>query len=250
MVDVPDVLDLTAPQTRVLGCLIEKRATTPETYPLTLKALTAACNQSSNRFPVVDYDTQLVETTTLALKGKGLARVVHPASGERATRYRHVVDEALGLSDGELAILSVLLLRGAQTVNELKTRTERLHPFDSAGAIESQLSAMGSSTRPLVMRLDRQSGQKEVRFIQLLEADVETRAAASASAAHTASGSSRGSGRVEELEARVGYLEQRLGSLIEALGDLIDLPDHPAAADQSDQSDQSAQAAQQDRSAL
>ena len=109
MVDVPDVLDLTAPQSRVLGCLMEKQATTPEAYPLTLKALTTACNQTSSRHPVVDYDTQLVETTSLALKGKGLLRVVHPVSGERATRYRHVADEALGLGDAERAVLLSLI---------------------------------------------------------------------------------------------------------------------------------------------
>ena len=86
MVDLPDVLDLTEPQTRVLGCLIEKQAATPDAYPLTLKALTAACNQTSNRDPVVDYSPQLVETTVQALKGKGLARIVHPGSGERASK--------------------------------------------------------------------------------------------------------------------------------------------------------------------
>ena len=100
MVDVPDVLDLSARRPAV-GCLMEKEATTPEVYPLTLKALTTACNQSTNRHPVVDYDTSLVENTVFALKSKGLARVVHPGSGERATKYRHVAAEALGLDAAE-----------------------------------------------------------------------------------------------------------------------------------------------------
>ena len=116
-------LELSAPQSRVLGCLIEKQATTPDSYPMTLKALTAASNQSSNRYPVVDYGATLVEAAVHALKGKGLARIVHPARGERATKYRHVADEAIGLDPGELAIVSVLLLRGAQTLSELRTRT-------------------------------------------------------------------------------------------------------------------------------
>ena len=172
MVDVPDVLDLTAPQSRGLGCLMEKQATTPEAYPLTLKALTTACNQTSSRHPVVDYDTQLVETTSLALKGKGLLRVVHPVSGERATRYRHVADEALGLGDAERAVLSVLLLRGPQTAAELRTRTERQHVFASLEEVESTLAGLAGGGRPMATRLERQPGQKEPRWMQLLEATV------------------------------------------------------------------------------
>ena len=103
-------LELSAAQSRVLGCLIEKQATTPDSYPMTLKALTTASNQSSNRHPVVDYAATLVEATIHALKGKGLARIVHPTRGERATKYRHVADEALGLNPGELAVIAVLLL--------------------------------------------------------------------------------------------------------------------------------------------
>lgn len=222
MVDLPEVLDLTAPQTRVLGCLIEKQATTPDAYPMTLKALTAACNQSSNRDPVVQYEPQLVETTTLALKGKGLARVVHPGSGERATKYRHIADEALGLNRAELAVVSMLLLRGAQTAAELKSRTERLHGFSSVTEVEATLQRLTEGERPLVLRVERQPGQKESRWIQLLEANPDQRAAAPPST--TTSGPSRGAGRVEELEGRVDALERRLESLVEALGDLVDLP--------------------------
>lgn len=221
MVDLPDVLDLTAPQARVLGCLIEKQVTTPDVYPMTLKALTTACNQSSNRDPVVQYESQLVETTALALKAKGLARVVHPASGERATKYRQVADEALGLGSAERALICVLLLRGAQTLSELKTRTERLHPFGSTAEVERTLEQMATGERPLVARVERLPGQKEGRWIQLLEANAEQRAAAPVSS--TVTPSSRGSGRVEALEARVEELERRLESLVDALGDLVEL---------------------------
>lgn len=222
MVDVPEVLDLTAPQARVLGCLIEKQATTPDVYPLTLKALTTACNQSTNRDPVVDYDPQLVETTTLALKAKGLARVVHPASGERATKYRHVADEALGLAPPELAVVCVLLLRGAQTLSELKARTERIHAFGSVGDVESTLEELSRRERPIVARVDRAPGHKEDRWIQLLEAHAERRAAWVPSTAAVASSRS---GRVDELEARVDALERRVAQLVAALGDFVELPE-------------------------
>ncbi len=217
MVDVPDDVELTAPQARVLGCLIEKQATTPETYPLTLKALTTACNQTSSRFPVVDYDTQLVETTSLALKGKGLLRVVHPAHGERSTRYRHVADEGLGLDAAQLAVLAVLLLRGAQTVAELRTRTERFGAFSSTDEVESALRSLAAHPRGLVRELERQPGQKETRWLQLLEVDPDGRAASAASS----SGAARARvepGRLEQLERRVATLEQQLAALASELG--------------------------------
>ncbi len=218
-VDVPDDIELTAPQARVLGCLIEKRATTPETYPLTLKALVTACNQSSSRFPVVEYDAQLVETTALALKSKGLVRVVHPAHGERATRYRHVVDEALGLDEAELAVIGVLLLRGAQTVAELRTRTERLHAFAGPGEVEAVLGSLAARSTPMVAHLERQVGQKESRWLQMLEADPEGRAAAIPSSGGAAARSARVDvDRVEQLEGRVAALEALVARLLDELG--------------------------------
>jgi uncharacterized protein len=228
VVDVPDDLELTAPQARVIGALMEKAVTTPDAYPMTLKALTTACNQSTSRDPVVDYEAQLVETTLMALKGKGLARMVFPRAGERATKYRQVLDEALGLDAAEAAVVCVLLLRGAQTVNELKTRTERLHTFGSPAEVEATLARLGARDRPIVQLLERMPGQKEPRWIQLLETDVEGRIAA---AAHGGPGGgsgaagSRTAGRVEELEARVAALEARLTALVEALGDLVELPE-------------------------
>ncbi|MBW8826996.1 MAG: YceH family protein, partial [Acidobacteria bacterium] len=170
------VLDLTATQARVLGALLEKKLATPDAYPLTLNALLAACNQTSNRDPVVQFEPQAVETAVLALKAKGLARVVHPGAGERATRYRQVLDEVLGLTAADEALLCVLLLRGAQTVAELRSRTERLHGFVSAAEVESSLSALGERDPPLVAQVERRVGQKEGRWIQLLEVGAEERA--------------------------------------------------------------------------
>ena len=223
MSDASGAIELTAVEARVLGALLEKQLTTPDAYPLTLKAVIAACNQTSSRDPVVSYEPNLVETTLLALKAKRLARVVHPGSGERATKYRQVADEALRLGPPERALLCVLLLRGAQTVAELKARTERLHAFDSLRDVESVLDAMTRRDPPLAARVDRLPGQKEDRWIQLLETGAAERAAASARVRVTPS--VRGGGRVEELEDRVGVLETRLAALVEALGDLVALPD-------------------------
>lgn len=225
MVDVPDNLELTAPQARVLGSLMEKQVTTPDAYPMTLKALTTACNQSTNRDPVVDYEPQLVETTLLALKGKGVARVVHPGAGERATKYRQVLDEAFALAPQEHAVLCVLLVRGAQTISELRTRTERLHHFAAPTEVEAALRSLADRTPAMVAPVDRRPGQKEGRWIQLLEVDAEGRAdAAATSTGGVAARLGGGAGRAEELEARVASLEERVGALIEALGDLVELP--------------------------
>lgn len=213
-------LDLSSTQARVLGSLIEKQLTTPDAYPLTLNALTGACNQTSNREPLLHLEPQQVETAVLALKSKGLARVVHPGSGERSTKYRQVSEELLQLTPGERALLCVLLLRGAQTAAELRARSERLHGFGSVGEVESALDALARRDPALVARVERQAGQKEGRWIQLLEVGPEERAAAGPSAASVAP--SARPGRVEELEARVEALEARLASLIESLGDLVD----------------------------
>lgn len=246
MVDVPDDLELTDPQTRVLGCLLEKQMTTPDAYPLTLKALTTACNQTSNRDPVVDYEPTLVEATVQALKGKGLVRVVHPAAGERATKYRQVADEALGLDAASKALLCVLLLRGAQTVNELRTRTERMHRFADNAEVERTLQAMTVGSRPLVERTDPGPGRKEPRWIQLLQVGLDSRRAAASAAGPEGAGGPGGSGgasraaRVAELEARIAALESRVDQLIDALDGLVETPEPTggpgsAAAAEADQ---------------
>jgi uncharacterized protein len=163
--------ELSFAEQRVLGCLLEKQRTTPDQYPLSLNALRLACNQSTNRDPVVDLDEPTIRD---ALQRLGRRRFTRLASGQgsRAAKYRHLLDEALGLDVAGQAVLAVLLLRGPQTPGELKLRTERLHRFATLEDVEAQLDALAE--RELVVDLGRRPGQKEVRFGHLLgEADDE-----------------------------------------------------------------------------
>ncbi len=162
------MMELDAVEARVIGSLAEKQLTTPQQYPLTLNALVLACNQSSNRDPVVSYDEGLVEIGLSSLKDAGLLRFVHPSHGRSVTRYRQVIDERLGLSSSALALLAVMLLRGPQTVGELRARTERMAEFADLGEVEAELSLLGGLPDPQVPRLPRQSGHKEERWAQLL----------------------------------------------------------------------------------
>jgi len=155
-----------APELRVLGALIEKRRTTPDAYPLSVNSLRLACNQSTNRDPVVDYDEQIVLDALERLGRRGWTRLASGA-GSRARKYRHLFDEALELSDDELSMLAVLMLRGSQTPGELKQRTDRLHPFADLAAVEDTLLRL--IDRELVARLPRRPGQKEQRYVQLLD---------------------------------------------------------------------------------
>jgi uncharacterized protein YceH (UPF0502 family) len=161
-----------AAELRVLGCLIEKQRTTPETYPLSLNSLRLACNQSTNRDPVVEYDDATIRQALERLNLKGWVR---PASGpgSRAAKFRHLFDEAMRVSDGEISILAVLMLRGPQTPGELKQRTQRLHPFPDFGELESSLQ--GLIDRELVEKLPRQPGQKEQRYRQTFEEETTRR---------------------------------------------------------------------------
>lgn len=159
---------LTAEEARVVGALAEKQLATPQYYPLTLNALVNACNQSNNRDPVVTYDEATVTDAVGSLREKGYARIVHPGSGSRVTKYRQVLDEALGLDQRELALICVLLLRGPQTLNELRTRTERLADFDDASAVEHDLERLSTRDEPLVVNIGRQAGQREERFATTL----------------------------------------------------------------------------------
>ncbi|MGB0091407.1 MAG: DUF480 domain-containing protein [Solirubrobacteraceae bacterium] len=157
--------ELTAPEQRVLGCLIEKRWTTPDQYPLSLNALRLACNQATNRDPVTDYDEGTVREAAQRLYRYGLARLASGHSS-RAIKYRHLAEEALGLGREQLAVLAVLLLRGPQTPGELKARSERMARLGSLDEMDRQLDVL--IERGYARRLERRPGQKEDRFEQLL----------------------------------------------------------------------------------
>lgn len=200
-------MDATGVELRVLGCLIEKQHTTPDTYPLSLNALRLACNQATNRDPVVEYDEETIRVALASLSRRGWARLAS-GPGSRVVKYRHLLDEALGLSHAELSLLGVLMLRGAQTPGELKQRTERLHPFASLDELDAVLERL--IERELVVRLPRRPGQKETRYEQLLGAD-----AASPPAPESVETED---GRLESLEKRVAALEAELAGLREAVG--------------------------------
>ncbi|HEV7883508.1 MAG TPA: YceH family protein, partial [Solirubrobacteraceae bacterium] len=161
-------MDLTAAEIRVLGCLLEKQRTTPDTYPLTLNALRAACNQSTNRDPVVHYDEATIRDAITRLSRRRWARLASGA-GSRASKYRHLLDESLTSASDELAVLCVLMLRGPQTPGELKGRTERLHPFADLPAVHATLEHL--IDRDLVEQLPRRPGQKEERYAHRLSDD-------------------------------------------------------------------------------
>jgi uncharacterized protein YceH (UPF0502 family) len=199
-------VDADAVEIRVLGCLIEKQRTTPDVYPLSLNALRLACNQSTNREPVVEYDERTIRDALHRLDRKRWARLAS-GPGSRAAKYRHLLDDALELDGAELSLLAVLMLRGPQTPGELKQRSERLHPFDSTAGVEERL--YGLADRELVERLGKRPGQKEERWQQLLGDDGEPAVAPAPAALSTPSSSS--------LEERVAALEREVAALREAL---------------------------------
>jgi uncharacterized protein len=161
-------MELDPEEMRILGCLAEKQLTTPAQYPLTLKALTLACNQATSRDPVVTYDERTVEAAVTRVKTMGLARFFHPTHGRSALRFGHTLDEALGIDRPRLALVVVLMLRGPQTLAELRTRTQRMTEFSDLSEVEAELDALALLDPPLVRRLGRQPGQKEERYEQLL----------------------------------------------------------------------------------
>ena len=195
---------LTPEELRVLGVLIEKEATTPDQYPLTMNALLLGINQTSNRNPVVSWGQSEVEPVLARLRQLGLARTVHSPSN-RADKYRHVVHEALGFTSGELAVLAVLALRGPQTVNELAARTERYSGLEEMGGVEGVLHRLKNRyDTPYVARLERQPGQREERWAHLLAGEVLEVPEAPAAG---------GSGRPVGSSERIAGLEQQVAAL-------------------------------------
>lgn len=196
--------DADAVELRVLGCLIEKQRTTPDVYPLSLNALRAACNQATNRDPVVSYDEPTLRSALDRLSRRRWARLAS-GPGSRAAKYRHLLDEAIGLAGPELSLLAVLMLRGAQTPGELKQRADRLYHFPSSVAVDTALQAL--IDRELVARLPRRPGQKEERYAQLFgDAEDQHQPVAEAPASSSS-----------PLEERVARLEQEVADLRAAL---------------------------------
>jgi uncharacterized protein len=212
----PDAVEI-----RVLGCLIEKQRTTPDVYPLTLNSLRLACNQSTNREPVVDYDDAVIRGALDRLVQRKWATLASWAN-RRTMKYRHTLDRALSLDDAELALLGVLMLRGPQTPGELRARTERLHRFEDAGALEGTLQRL--IERELVAGQGRQPGQREERYRQLLGDEAEAEAAEVAPDARmqdlTPSPVTSTEAPKDALAERVERLERELAELREGLSAL------------------------------
>jgi uncharacterized protein YceH (UPF0502 family) len=195
-------VEATNVEIRVLGCLIEKQRTTPDAYPLSLNALRLACNQATNRDPVVDLEEPEIRAALKRLSQREWVRLAS-GPGSRAVKYRHLLDQALGLSEGELAVIAVLMLRGAQTPGELRQRTERLHSFASHEELASTLEGLAS--RELVVRVDRRAGQKEDRNRHLLGGEGEEPPSVT---------------RHDDAD-RVAALEERLGRLEETVEEIL-----------------------------
>lgn len=209
----PDAVEI-----RVAACLVEKQRTTPDAYPLSLNALRLACNQATNRDPVVDYDEAAVSDALRRLAQRGWTRLAS-GPGSRARKYRHLLPEALDVSSEELALLTVLMLRGPQTPGELKQRGERLHSFPSLAAVQETLERL--LERELVVRHPRRPGQKEERYEQLLGGagakgpgvDEEATVAEGEATAPP------GEDRLDRIERELGELRAEVKRLREALGE-------------------------------
>jgi uncharacterized protein YceH (UPF0502 family) len=197
-------VDPDAVEIRVLGCLIEKQRTTPDAYPLSLNSLRLACNQTTNRDPVVVYEEPEIRAALERLSNRGWVRLASGA-GSRALKYRHLFADALSLSGAEISLLAVLMLRGSQTVGELKQRSERMHRFDSIAEVMEVLD--GLARRELVRQLERRPGKKEERWGQLVGGADETAPAVSAISAPESDD------RLAEIEERLERLERQFEEL-------------------------------------
>ncbi|WDG52428.1 YceH family protein [Pseudomonas chlororaphis] len=203
-------LQLSSTELRILGSLIEKQATSPETYPLTLNALVIACNQKTSREPVMNLTQGQVGQSLRALENRGFARLV---MGSRADRWEHRLDKALELVPAQVALAGLLFLRGPQTVNELLTRSGRMHDFEDSEQVVHQLERL--IARGLALLIPRQAGQREDRYMHALgdPADIEAILAARQNPVERSSASGVSAERIEELEARIAALEERLAKL-------------------------------------
>lgn len=214
-------MELRPEQARVLAALVEKEAAVPDSYPLTRNALRQACNQTSNRHPVVSYDDRTIDDALLSLKSIGLVRFVHPSHGGRTTRYRHIANERWQLDAGELVVLAMLVLRGPSTAAELRSRVERLLPPGSPSVDEALDVLVARRPEPFAVRLDRRPGEREPRFAHLLSGvHDESAEVRPVSADDTGRPSSEADSetRISTLEREVADLRDRLASLEQSLG--------------------------------
>ena len=210
---------LSAVETRILGCLLEKERITPENYPLSLNSLIAACNQSTNRDPITAYDARTVEAALDGLRQKKLAVMIMSA-GSRVAKFRHELLNHFELSPREVALLCVLLLRGPQTLGELRSRTERMQFFDSLEQVESFLADLSRGESPLVRVLPARPGQKESRYVQLFSGEPvmpEGAAIQGTDSPPVTTGSATDSSRLEAVENQVAELRAELRSIREEL---------------------------------
>ena len=212
-------LNLSASETRVLGCLLEKERLTPENYPLSLHSLTAACNQLTNREPITGYDEKTVEAAVNALREKKLATAVFGA-GSLVQKYRHNLLNHYELAPPEVAVMTVLLLRGPQTPGELRARTERMHPFATLEELEGTLVELGRGDAPLIRLLPPRPGQKERRYVQLFSDESlleETAGSVDLPAGRAPQPVSEASPRIAAIEEELAAIRGELGALREEL---------------------------------
>jgi uncharacterized protein YceH (UPF0502 family) len=206
---MPEIL--TETEARIIGALIEKQLTTPEYYPLTLNALVNACNQKNNRDPVVSYDETSVNETIENLRDRNLVYVFY-GSTSRVPKYKHMLPSVYELNEPETALMCEMLLRGPQTLGELRGRCERLHPFSSLGEVQKTLDGLMRRDDPLVVRLPVQPGRKEARFAHLLHGEIDFDALAVAPPTRTSRGGADND-RLEKLETEVASLRGEVESL-------------------------------------
>lgn len=196
-------------EARIVGCLVEKQLTTPEYYPLTLNALTAACNQKSNRDPVMSLgETELLAAVD-SLRDKNLVYLYY-GTGTRTVKYKHMVQSVYEVDDAGTAILTVLMLRGPQTIGEIRERTGRLHEFSDLNEVQSTLDELARRDEPLIIKLERQPGQKEARYAHLLSGEIDVSSLPTSSEKRSTSVAD--SSRVEALETEVAELKNELAA--------------------------------------
>ena len=206
---------LTDVDSRVVGALIEKQLTTPEYYPLTLNALVAACNQKSNREPVVSYDEETVQKALDNLRERNIVYVFY-GSTSRVPKYKHMLPKAFELNEPETALLCVLMLRGPQTLGELRERTGRLFEFSGLGEVSETLDSLARRDEPLIVKLERQAGQKEARYAHLLSGEVAPPQQPTRAYEKSVSATEAKDERIEKLEQELENLRGEFNSFRES----------------------------------